>query len=150
NALLVAAAEARAVHAHRDAARAGRQALELWAPGEEEGRRIEALESYAASAELAGELAEAALAWREICAIRAGRGERLELADAQRRLAAVQDMRRDRESATAARRAAAEAYATAGRPAEAAVERLAIADYLRAASRHTAAIASARAAGKEA
>jgi DNA-binding CsgD family transcriptional regulator len=150
NALLAAAAEARAVHAHRDAARAGRQALELWAPGEEEGRRIEALESYAASAELAGELAEAALAWREICAIRAGRGERLELADAQRRLAAVQDMRRDRESATAARRAAAEAYAAAGRPAEAAVERLAIADYLRAASRHTAAIASARAAGKEA
>ena len=60
-ALLRAAAESRAVHAYRDAARAGRQALELWPEGEDEDRRIEALEAYADSAELCGELAEAAL-----------------------------------------------------------------------------------------
>ena len=92
------------MHAYRDAARAGRQALELWPEGEDEERRIEALEAYASSAELSGELAEAARAWREICAIRAERGDGASCAEAQRRLAAVYDLRGDREAAFAARR----------------------------------------------
>ncbi len=149
-ALLHAAEESRTVHAYRDAARAGRQALELWPEGEEEDRRIEALESYANSAELAGELAEAARAWREICTVRAEHGGRVEYAEAQRRLAAVHDLRGDRDVALAVRAAAAEAYARADRPAEAAVERLAMANYLRIAARHSEAVEMAEAAARDA
>jgi DNA-binding CsgD family transcriptional regulator len=145
-ALLTAAQESRALHAHRDAVRAGRQALELWLDGDDEERRAEALEAHARSAELAGELAEAAAAWRELCATRAGEA----LADGQRSLAAVHELLGDREAAATARRAAAEAYAGAGRPAEAAIERLALGDYLRNTSQHTAAIELARVAGREA
>jgi DNA-binding NarL/FixJ family response regulator len=151
DALLRAAEESRAVHAYRDAARAGRQALELWPEGEDEARRVEALQSYANSAELGGELAEAARAWREICAIRQaepGTGE--SYAAAQSRLAAVHDMRGDREVALAARAAAAAAYAATGKYAEAAVERLAMANYLRFAARHSEAIELAQAAVKDA
>jgi DNA-binding CsgD family transcriptional regulator len=144
-ALLRAAEESQAVHAHRDAARAWRQALELWPDGEAPDRDA-ALEAFAASAELAGEPAEAADAWRELGTIRVG--ERL--AEAQRRLAAVHDLMGNREAAGIARRTAAEAYAMAGRPADAAVERLALADYLRVASRHSEAIELARTAGREA
>src|SRR4051794_8349696 len=105
-ALLRAADASRAVHAHRDAARAGRQALDLWPDGEEPERRGDALEAHAASAELAGDLAEAASAWEELCMLRSGEP----LAVVQRRLAAVRDLMGDRDAAAAARRAAAEAY----------------------------------------
>ena len=54
-----------------------RQALELWPDGEDDELRIETLERYARCAELAGELAEAAKAWRELAAIRDARGDRL-------------------------------------------------------------------------
>ena len=130
---LVEAAEgSRRVHAHRDVARALRQALELWPAAEAPDLRIEALESYAHSAELSGELPEAARAWREICAVRAEHGNRMACANAQRRLAAVHDLRADRDAAFAARNAAAEAFAAEECLAEAAVERLALANYLRA------------------
>jgi DNA-binding CsgD family transcriptional regulator len=149
-ALLHAAEESRMVHAYRDAARAGRQALELWPEGEEPERRIQALESYASSAELAGELAEAARAWREICAIRGERGAPEQYGAAQRRLAAVYDVKGDRDGAFAARRAASEAYTVAERPADAAVERLAMANYLRAGASYAAAIELAEAAARDA
>ena len=149
-ALLRAAAESRGVHAYRDAVRAGRHALELWPEGEEEERRIEALESYAGSAELSGELSEAARAWREICALRSDADDATGYADAQRRLAAVSDLKGDRDAASAARRAAAEAYARAGRPADAAVERLAIGNYMRAEASYSAAAELAEAAAADA
>ena len=144
-ALLRAAAELRAVHAHRDAARAWRQALDLWPEGEDEEERLAALAGYAASAELAGEPTEAARAWREICDL-LGEGRQAERAEALRCLAAVHDMRGDRESALAARRAAAEAFAAADRPADAAMEHLGAANYLRARAEYTPAIDHARAA----
>ena len=149
-ALLRAADESRAVHAYRDAARAGRQALELWPEGEEEDRRIEALEFYASSAEVSGELAEAARAWREICSVRAAAGAREPLAAAQRRLASVCDLRGERDAAISARRAAAEAYTAAGKPAEAAIERLASANYMRSTASYSDAIELAQAARREA
>ena len=149
DALLRAADESRAVHAYRDATRAGRQALDLWPDGEDEERRIAALEAYAASAELSGELAEAARAWREICAVRAG-GVPEEYAEAQRRLAAIHDLKGDRDAALGARRAATEAYAGAGRHAEAAVERLAIGNYMRASASYAEAVELAEAAGADA
>ncbi|HEY6779387.1 MAG TPA: AAA family ATPase, partial [Thermoleophilaceae bacterium] len=149
-ALLRAAAESRAVHAYRDAAHAGRMALELWGEDEEPDRRVEALGAYAHSAELAGDLTEACRAWREVAAIRAEAGTPDQQAEAQRRLAALNDIRGDREAALAARGVAAEAYAAAGKPAEAAVERLAMANYLRAGASYAAATELARAAGEEA
>ena len=114
-ALLRAAEELRAVHAHRDAARAWRQALELWPEGEDVEERLAVLAAYARSAELAGEPTEAARAWREVCDL-LGESRQGERAEALRRLAAVHDLRGDRESALAARRAAAEAFAAADPP----------------------------------
>jgi DNA-binding CsgD family transcriptional regulator len=135
----VEAAEAsRRVHAHRDVARALRQALELWPGAEAPDLRIGALESYAHSAELSGEVTEAARAWRELCAVRAEHGSRAAYARAQRRLAAVHDLRADRDAAFAARNAAAEAFAVEGCLAESAVERLALANYLRAGANYSA------------
>ncbi|MGE0027914.1 MAG: helix-turn-helix transcriptional regulator [Thermoleophilia bacterium] len=144
-ALLRAAAELRAVHAHRDAARAWRQALDMWPEGEDVEGRLAALAGYARSAELAGEAAEAARAWREVCDLLA-EGREGERAEAFRCLAAVHDMRGDRESALAARRAAAEAFAAAERPADAALEHLGAANYLRGRAEYTPAIDHARAA----
>ncbi len=144
-ALLVADEEFRKLHAYRDAARSARQALELWPEGEDEQRRLECLESYAGSAERSGQLAEAARAWREICDLRAAAGGE-PLARAQRGLAAVHELRGDREAAFTAREAAAAAYSADGCSAEAAVERLAMANYLRAGADYSAAIELTRAA----
>ena len=138
------------MHAHRDAARAGRDALELWPEGEDQEGRIATLEWYADSAELSGELAEAVRALREICALRADVGPAEELAAAERRLGGVHELRGDREAALAARRSAAATFAAASRPADAAVERLAAANHLRATAAYTPAIDLARAAGAEA
>lgn len=148
---LIEAAEAsRRVYAHRDVARALRQALELWPADEEPDLRTGALEAYAESSELSGEVAEAARAWREICAVRAERGDRLACAWAQRRLAAVHELRADRDAAFAARAAAAEAFAAEHCHAEAAVERLALANYLRASASYTAGIEVAESAASDA
>jgi DNA-binding CsgD family transcriptional regulator len=149
-ALLRAAEESFGVHAYRDAARAGRQALELWPDGEAREHRIAALAAYAHAAELAGELAESARAWREVCALRDEDGARADLAEAQRRLAGVQELRGEREAAYAARQEAAEGFAAAGRPGEAAVERLAMANHHRFAGRHSASAELARAAAEDA
>ncbi|MET0305422.1 MAG: AAA family ATPase [Solirubrobacterales bacterium] len=149
-ALVRAAGESESMRAHRDAARAARQALELWPEGEEEARRIETLERYAASTELVGQLAEAAKAWRELASIRSTRGEGLGFAEAQRRLAAISALKGDRESAFAARRLAADAFLAAGRPADAAGERLAMANHRRVGARYSEAIELAEAAIGEA
>ena len=145
-ALLGAAADSEAVHAYRDAAEAGRQALDLWPERGDDERRVGALERYARCSQLAGELAEAARAWRELAALRGDAGDDRALADARRSLAAVQELRGDREAAFAARRAAAEAYARTGLPGEAAVELLAMANQRRLAARHADAIELAGAA----
>src|SRR5215211_58650 len=149
-ALLRAASEAEAMHAYRDAAEADRQALELWPESGDDARRAGALARYARCSRLAGELAEAARAWRELAAMRSGAGDARGFADAQRELAAVQDLKGDREAAFAARRIAAEAYAADGCPAEAAVEHLAMANQRRLAARHAEAIELAEASRVEA
>src|SRR4051794_12826224 len=113
DALLRAAADSQAMYAYRDAADAGRQALELWTDGDDD-RRLEALERYATCSELAGDFSEAIRAWRELGDLR---GAGVEFAHAQRRLAAAYDLKGERESAFAVRRVAAEAYAEAGLPA---------------------------------
>ena len=139
-----------AVHAHRDAARLGLQALELWPEGERGAERIAVVERYARHAELAGDLAEAARAQREVVAARRAEGAGRALADAERRIAGIYALQGDRPSALAARRVAAEAYAANGLPGDAAAERLVAAAYLQSAGSHAEAAAAARLAGEEA
>ncbi|HZB77655.1 MAG TPA: AAA family ATPase [Solirubrobacteraceae bacterium] len=136
-ALAQAAAQSEAVHAYRDAADAGRRALELWPDGAASADRTEVLERHARCTQLTGELAEAAWAWREVIA---HAGDESRVARAQRSLAAVHELRGDREAAVAARLAAAAVFAASGSLAEAAVERIAIANQRRLAARHGEAI----------
>jgi DNA-binding CsgD family transcriptional regulator len=144
--LLRAAAEAEAVHAFRDAAEAGRKALDLWPDEDDPGQRARALAHYARCAELAGDLAEAARAWRDVAELRDGIGR----ANAQRRLAGVLELRGERDSAFAARRLAAEGFAAAGAASDAAVELLAMANQRRLAARHGEAVELAQRAREEA
>ena len=123
------------VHAYRDAANAARQALDLWAEDDDESQRLALLDQLALCAQLTGELAEAARAWREVA-----EGERRaknwpRLAAAQRRLASVYELQSAWEQALAARWAAAEAFTLCQRPAEAAAEQLTMATHLRSAGR---------------
>ena len=143
-AFLRAAAESERVYAYRDAAEAGRQALELWPDCGDDERRAEALERFARCCQLAGELADAARAWRELVALRAGADDARGVADAQRGLAAVHELRGEREAAVTARGAAADAYASTGCWAQAAVERTAIANHRRLSARHGEAVELAR------
>ncbi len=145
-ALLRAAAESETVHAFRDAAEAGRQALDLWPEDVDDALRLQSLERYARCAELSGQLAEATRAWRELASVLVG----IDQALSQRRLAAVLELRGDREAAFAARRRAAETLALHGAPAEASIEHLAMANQRRIAAQHTEAIALARCSREEA
>jgi DNA-binding CsgD family transcriptional regulator len=132
DALLRAACESEAVHAYRDAAEAGRLALDMWPEGVDEDRRLDTLERYARCAELAGELAEAGRAWRELADVRDG----IQRAVAHRQLAAVLELRGERGHAFAARRLAADAFAKHDAPADAALELLAMANQLRISAQH--------------
>jgi DNA-binding NarL/FixJ family response regulator len=149
-ALVCAAQESEAVYAYRDATRAARQALELWPGDEEIDLRIDVLDRYTRCAERGGQLAEAVKAWRELSAIRLTRREHVAFADAERRLAAVYELRGEREQAFAARRHAVGAFAANGHPADAAVERLAMANHRRLSALYSEAIELAKAAADEA
>jgi DNA-binding CsgD family transcriptional regulator len=138
------------LHAHRDATRAARAALELWSEGEEDELRVETLERYARCAELAGELAEATKALRELAAIRSSGEDSVGFARAQHRLAGVYDLKGERDTAFAARRLAAEAFAANEMPADAALERLTMADHQRARAGYGEAIELSRAAIEDA
>lgn len=148
---LVRAIEERAaVHAYRDAARLGRQAVDLWPEGERAAERIALLERHARFAELAGELAEAARAQREVVTARRSEGPGRALADAERSLATIYGLQGDRERALAARRVAADAYLANGLPGEAAAERLSAAAYRHSAGHYADAIELTLLAGEEA
>jgi DNA-binding CsgD family transcriptional regulator len=150
NALLRAALGSEAVHAYRDATGAGRQALELWPGDEQPAERIDLLNRYAGWAELAGDLSEAVKAWRELSALRGAARDPVSFADAQRRLAGVYELKGEREAAFEARRIAVDAFAANGCPADAAIERLAMANHRRIGAMYTEAQELATAAGKDA
>ena len=139
-ALVEAAQRSEELQAHRDAARAAGEALELWPEEEDDELRRATLERFARCAQLAGEMAEAAKGWRELAASCAAREEGLGYAQAQRQLAGVQDLLGERDAAFATRRLAAEAFAAAAEPTEAALERLAMADHHRRSARYREAI----------
>jgi DNA-binding CsgD family transcriptional regulator/tetratricopeptide (TPR) repeat protein len=150
DALVRAVAERAAVHAYRDAARLGRQALDRWPEGERGAERIAVLERHARFAELAGELTEATRAQREVVAARRAEGAGRALAVAERALAGIYELRGDRERALTARRVAADAFAANGFPGEAAAERLSAAGYLVSAGKQREAVELTGCAGDEA
>jgi DNA-binding CsgD family transcriptional regulator len=148
--LMRAVEELAAVHAYRDAARLGRQALDLWPEGERGAERLAVLERHARFSELSGELAEAGRAQREVVAARRSEGPGRALPDAERSLAAIYELQGDRERALTARRVAADAFAANGLPGEAAAERLIAAGYLQSAGNYGDAVELTRRAGEEA
>jgi DNA-binding NarL/FixJ family response regulator len=131
---LAAADACCAVHAYHDGARAARRALELWADGEDERGRLDALERLAACAELAGELGEATRTWREVAEGRRRDGDALGAGHASRRLAGALEVQGRWDEALSTREAAATAFAQAGDAGDAAAERLAAAAHLRSAA----------------
>ena len=133
-AFLRAAEEFCAVYACRDGARAIRGALHLWPEGAEESDRLDALEQLGVAARRAGDLTGSVRAWREAASGRRARGEPGPLGDALRGCAGVLELQGRWEEAIETRQQAAEAFAEAARPADAANERLAAAAHLRSAA----------------
>lgn len=129
--LLAAAQRFCSVHAYRDAAALGRRALAIWPEGTDPDGRIAALEGLADCAELCGELDSAAATWQEIAGLRHANADGDREGAAYRRLANAAGMLGDIPRATTAREAAAEAFAAAGLHAEAALERLTLAEHLK-------------------
>ncbi len=162
DAFLAAAHELARVHAHRDAAAAALKALDLWRDGERPAERLAALDTYARSAELAGDLAEATRALREAVAFRQAatddarvggdgpHGHAAALGVTARHLAGLYELQGDRERALLARRDAVTAFDLGKRPGEAAAERLVLAAYGQSAGRHQEAAALALAAAADA
>jgi len=150
DALIAAAGEHYAVHAYRDAARMLRTALEHWPPGEQEDARLAVIDRLARCAEMCSEYAEAVMLLRELADGHDRGGDRRALAGCYRRLALAHELRGQWESALTAREAAAVAFGAAGIPAEAAVDRLAMAAHLRSAASFSPALATLSAAAADA
>jgi DNA-binding NarL/FixJ family response regulator len=127
-ALAEAAAASASVYAYRDAAKLYERALDL--SGGAESLRFELLERLAVCAEVAGDLAGSARAWREVIDGRRGRGEVERVAEAEHAIGRVLALRGSTERALAAWFGAAEAFAACGRNEAAARSRLAAADLL--------------------
>jgi DNA-binding CsgD family transcriptional regulator len=150
SALVAEAEEHYAVHAYRDAARALRTALEHWPPVEQDELRLAALDRLARCAEMCSQYADAVMLLRELADGHERRGDHRALAETFRRLALAHELRGQWESALTAREAAAAAFSAAGIPAEAALDRLAMAAHLRSAASFSAALATLSAASADA
>jgi DNA-binding NarL/FixJ family response regulator len=120
--LLAAARRYCALHAYRDAAAAGRAALELWPDGADEAERSDVLDELGRCAELCGEFGEAARAWEEVAA--AALDDSAKLAETKRKLAAAYELQGARSKAAVTRVEAAGLFAEVGRDGDAAAERL--------------------------
>ena len=128
--LVEAARRSCEVHAYRDAAAAGRTALEIWPEGEDEPGRIALLEELGRCAHLCGEIAEARSAWEEVAEALDGAGDPARLAGVKRGLGTVYALEGAWARAGAARREAAEGFESANRDADAAGEWLMAAEAL--------------------
>jgi DNA-binding CsgD family transcriptional regulator len=124
-ALAEAAAASAELFAYRDAARLYERALDL--AGGPEPMRFHLLERLAICAELAGDLAASARAWREVIDGRRGRGEVERVAEAEHAIGRVLSLRGSTERALAAWFAAAEAFTACRRHEDAARSRIAAA-----------------------
>lgn len=139
--LLLSAAEAAcAVHAYRDAKDAIEAALALWPAGEDDDARMDVVERLGECAARCGEITDAIRAWEEVSTARRVAGDHEALGRIARRLAGTYELVNDWPRALACRRVAAEAYAKAGQPADAAAERLTAAAHLESAGDPTGAL----------
>ncbi|MCC6949379.1 MAG: AAA family ATPase [Bradyrhizobiaceae bacterium] len=139
-ALLEGAARSRTLHAHRDAVQLLRCALDIWPQGFDEQERLAALDQLGDCAQLAGRLAEAAQAWREVADSAAGAQSFAAAGRALRKLANLHELNCDWSRAIEARQEAIVAFAAAGEPAEAALEGITAAIRLRMSARYGAAL----------
>ena len=89
---------------------------------------------------MCAEYADAVALLRELADGYQRRGDNHALATTHRRLALAHELRGQWESALAAREAAALAFSAAGRPGEAAIDRLAVATHLRSAASYSVAL----------
>jgi ATP/maltotriose-dependent transcriptional regulator MalT len=126
--------------AYRDAASQLSRALDVWPADTDVDERLEALELLARCAELGGLMVLAARAFTEVIELVENTDDRARYADAQRRLAASLEVQGAWDRAITARQLAAVAFADAGKPDEAAIERLTVAGKLRSAASFTAAL----------
>ncbi len=122
-ALLAAAEASCALHAHRDAGRAFRLALELWPDGEDADGRLDVLARMGECAELCGEVADAANAWEQVLDGLDPARDLGRVAEVKRRLAGVYELQRNGARAITTRIEAADAFAASGLRAESATER---------------------------
>jgi ATP/maltotriose-dependent transcriptional regulator MalT len=130
DALVDAAQHACQIHAYRDAAGFGNQALELWPEGQDEDSRLTVLDELGNCAQLSGMLPEAVRAWREAAEGRRQLGQMDAYAETERRLASTLELQGAWTQAVTARSKAAEAFRQAGQSAEAAIEFLSLAGML--------------------
>lgn len=129
--LLLEAAEAACrVHAYRDGMDTIERALALWPTGADADVRTRALDLLGECAARCGETGKAARAWEQVATTCQATGDHVAHARIARCLAGVYELADDWPRALAARYVAAEKYATTGRRAEAAAERLAAASHL--------------------
>lgn len=149
--LLLAASERHcAAHAYRDAATTAFRALSLWPETEDPAGRLATLAKVAECAEFSTEHARAAEIWADLADRHRARGEVADAAQAHRRAANAAGLGGDLAVAAAQRLAAAEGYADAGVHEAAAIERITLAEHLKAVGRLTEALAQAVAAGDQA
>lgn len=130
DALVDAAQHACQIHAYRDAAGFGNQALELWTEGQNEESRLTVLDELGNCAQLSGMLPEAVRAWREAAEGRRQLGQIAAYAETQQRLASTLELQGAWAQAMTARSEAAEAFRQVGQSAEAAMEFLSLAGML--------------------
>jgi ATP/maltotriose-dependent transcriptional regulator MalT len=138
--LVAAAMASQRASAYRDAANQLSRALDLWPSSVDLEGRLDALDLLADCAERAGETATAVRALTEVADLLEVAGDRRRYADVERKLAAMLELQGAWERALTARQLAAAAYAAAGEPGEAAIERLASAARLRSAASFRAAL----------
>jgi tetratricopeptide (TPR) repeat protein len=112
------------VHAYRDAAAAGRAALEVWPEGTDDEERLAVLEELGRCAQLCGELSEAGRAWEEVAVELDGSADAQRLAGVKRRLATLYELEGAFRRGGEARLQAADAFGSVGLHDEEAAELL--------------------------
>jgi DNA-binding CsgD family transcriptional regulator len=130
DALVDAAQHACHIHAYRDAAGFGNQALEMWPEGHDEESRLAVLDRLGNCAQLSGLLPEAVRAWREAAEGRRQLGQIAAYAETQRRLASTLELQGAWTQAMTAHSEAAAGFQQVGQAAEAATEFLSLAGML--------------------
>jgi DNA-binding CsgD family transcriptional regulator len=139
-ALLVGAARARQLHAHRDASQFLSRALEIWPEGTDEPDRLTTLDQLGECAQLAGLLSQASQAWREL-AETAASSQRFAIAGrASRKIANLHELSCDWRRALGSRQQAMALFIAGNEPAEAALEGITLAIRLRMSARYGAAL----------